>query len=67
MSVVSYGFYTVTSFKEASGDIGFPFFAAFACVASFCFFFFGLFYLSWVFMRLRPRGGVRIRRPEMMD
>ena len=31
-------FYTVTSFKEASGDIGFPLFAAIHCVASFWFF-----------------------------
>ena len=31
-------FYTVTSFKEASGDIGFPLFAAIHCVASSWFF-----------------------------
>ena len=58
-------FYTGASFKEAPGDIGFPVFAAIHCVASFCLFWSFLSFL--VSMHLRPRGSVRMRRPEMID
>jgi len=54
-------FYTVTSFKEASGDIGFPVLAAIALHRSV------FSYLSLISMHLRPRGSVRMRRSEMMD
>jgi len=55
------GFYTVTSFKEASGDNGYLFIAAAGC-SCLC-----LSYLSCVPCIFRPRGSVRFGRPEMMD
>ena len=59
------GFYTVTRFEEASGDIGFPVLLLFIALHRSVFY--RLSYLSLVSMKLRPRGSVRMRRPGMMD